>query len=68
MESPVPGSEHEFVRWKQQGGGQVEGIETAQVVLQNKLGRSLGQFPRYLHYAEGGPLPSYGLGGTLSSR
>jgi hypothetical protein len=42
MKPPVPGSEDEFVMWKQQGRGQVERVETARVALQDKLSSALG--------------------------
>ncbi len=37
MQAPVPGGEHQLPRRKKQGGGQVQGINAAQVVGEREL-------------------------------
>lgn len=56
MEAAVPCGKRDLFEWKEQCSSQVQGIETAQVVVESEPGRLLDEFLVYLNHAKGWPL------------
>src|SRR5579884_2413589 len=66
VEPAVPGGQHEIVRRQGQGGGQVEGVEAAEIPGQGQLRCPLDQSLVDLHHAECPPLLAYRSSGRVA--
>lgn len=64
VQAAVPRAKHEPAGSEQQGGGQVQGVEAAQAVVEGELGRLLDEILVDLDHPKGGPLLTHRLRGS----